>query len=247
MISYFNRLSQLTKRVVNAASMGVYFPGTKRFLLPKQFFAHNRQIKLTAPQEPGLAWDFINVLLDDEYGLRRIVPPPQTVLDIGANIGLFSLWAARCFPSATIHAYEPNPRITPFTQENLDQCGVTLFKKAVGSEIGFASIMDDSESRLCQLITGASEGIAVIQLQEAINQIGGKVDLLKLDCEGAEWEIFRNPAPFKNITSVRMEYHLTEGRTVDDVKRVVNNLGFTIEHLEENLGFGIVWFSRRSS
>jgi hypothetical protein len=41
-----------------------------------------------------------------------------------------------------------------------------------------------------------------------------------------------------------MEYHLTEGRSIEDVKEVINKLGFTLEHLEENSGFGIVWFSR---
>jgi FkbM family methyltransferase len=244
MISYFDKFSKFTKRVVNAAQMGVYFPGTKQFKLPEQVLIYNNLVKINAPQELGLAWDFINVLLDDEYGLHNILPPPATVLDIGANIGLFSLWAARCFPSAIIHAYEPNPRITPFTQNNLDQCGVNLFREAIGYETGFASLIDNSESRLCQLKTGTSEGIAIIQLQEAINRIGGQVDLLKIDCEGAEWDIFRNPEPFKSIKSVRMEYHLTEGRTIEDIKAVIHDLGFTLEHLEENSGFGIVWFYR---
>ena len=105
-------------------------------------------------------------------------------------------------------------------------------------------MVDNSESRLCQIKTGSSQGITIIPLQEAINRIGGQVDLLKIDCEGAEWDIFRNPEPFKNIKSIRMEYHLTEGRSIEDVKEVINKLGFTLEHLEENSGFGIVWFSR---
>lgn len=244
MISYFHKLSKFTNRVVNAAQMGVYFPGTKQFKLPQQLLIRNNLVKIHAPEESGLAWDFINVLLDDEYGLYNISPPPATVLDIGANIGLFSLWAARCFPSAIIHAYEPNPRITLFTQKNLDQCGVNLFKEAIGSKTGFASLVDNSESRLCQIKTGSSQGITIIPLQEAINRIGGQVDLLKIDCEGAEWDIFRNPEPFKSIKAVRMEYHLTEGRIIEDIKEVINKLGFTLEHLEENSGFGIVWFSR---
>ncbi|MDX2256934.1 MAG: FkbM family methyltransferase [Pseudanabaenaceae cyanobacterium bins.39] len=242
-MAYLNRIILILTRFISAASMGVYFSGTNRFQLPKTFLIKNRQINLNAPEESGLAWDFINVLLDDEYGLRKVTPAPRTVLDIGANIGLFSMWAKRCFPSATIHAYEPNPRITPFTQKNLDQLNITLFKEAIGAENGFASIIDSSESRLGQFTTGASEGINVILLEEAINRIGGSVDLLKLDCEGAEWEIFRNSDSFKKVKSVRMEYHLTGGKTLDDVKRFINSIDFTIHHLEENSGFGIVWFS----
>jgi FkbM family methyltransferase len=129
-------------------------------------------------------------------------------------------------------------------KKNLDQGGVNLFKEAIGSKTGFASLVDNSESRLCQIKTGSSQGITIIPLQEAINRIGGQVDLLKIDCEGAEWDIFRNPEPFKSIKAVRMEYHLTEGRIIEDIKEVINKLGFTLEHLEENSGFGIVWFSR---
>lgn len=246
-MTYLDRIILILRRVISAASMGVYFSGTNRFQLPNTISIANQKIKLSAPQEKGLAWDFINVLLDDEYGLHLIVPQPKTVLDIGANIGLFSIWAAHCFPLATIHAYEPNSKITSFTQSNLDQCNITLFKEAVGAEIGFASIVDSSESRLGQFTTGASEGISAITLEEAINRIGGSVDLLKLDCEGAEWEIFLNPNPFKKVKLVRMEYHLTDGRTLENLTRFISSIGFTIDNLQENSGFGIVWFSNSKS
>ncbi|MEB3189380.1 MAG: FkbM family methyltransferase [Snowella sp.] len=170
--------------------------------------------------------------------------PPTTVLDIGANIGLFSLWARRCFPAATIHAYEPNPRITAFTKNNLAQGSIAFFAEGIGSQSGFASGIDQSESRLSQFTVGAMAGIKVISLQEAVDRLGGNVDLLKLDCEGAEWEIFHDPTPFANIESVRMEYHLTDGKTIADVKQVVESLGYAVDHLEENIGFGIIWFSR---
>ena len=234
----------MTKRFLYGMSMGVYFLGTKRFKLPSRFFMHKREINIVAPQEPSLAWDFINVLLDDEYGLREIISQPRTILDIGANIGLFSLWARSCFQLATVHAYEPNPQITSFTRKNLEQCDVIVFAEAVGSEMGFASMIDGSESRLGQFATRESGEIVAVTLEEAISRIGGTVDLLKLDCEGAEWEIFRNPKPFKDVKSIRMEYHLTEGRTISDVKRVASDLGFTIARLEENSGFGIVWLYR---
>ena len=77
MISYFHKLSKFTNRVVNAAKMGVYFPGTKQFKLPQQLLIRNNLVKINAPEESGLAWDFINVLLDDEYGLYNISPPPR--------------------------------------------------------------------------------------------------------------------------------------------------------------------------
>ena len=239
-----NRHLLLISRVFKALKMGLIFSGTRNFKLPKSFLANGQRINLNAPSEKGLAWDFINVLLDDEYGLSSVSPSPKTVLDIGANIGLFSLWARYCFPAATIHAYEPNPRITPFISQNLAPVDVTFFAEGIGSQSGFASGIDQSESRLGQFTVGATAGIKVISLQEAVDRLGGNIDLLKLDCEGAEWEIFRDPQPFANIKSVRMEYHLTGDRTITDVKQIVEGLDYVIDRLEENTGFGIIWFSR---
>jgi FkbM family methyltransferase len=246
MATSLQRLSLISNRFIKAASMGVWFPGTSHFQLPTQFRVGDRTIHLNAPPEEGLAYDFINVLLDDEYGLRLLKNPPKTILDIGANIGLFSLWAASCFPNATIHAYEPNPRVVPFTQKNLQPINAHLFAEAVGAQAGFAILEDEGESRLGLLTTGAIEGIPVIAFQQAIERLGGTIDLLKLDCEGAEWEIFDDPRPFQQVHNIRMEYHLTGNRTLADLKAAVASIGFTFEHLEENIGFGIAWLSRRS-
>jgi hypothetical protein len=103
MVEQLQRLGLISKRLLKAASMGVWFPGTSEFNLPSQFWIGNRKIFLNAPPEKSLAYDFIHVLLDDEYGLQVLKNKPKTILDIGANIGLFSLWAAGLFPKAIIH------------------------------------------------------------------------------------------------------------------------------------------------
>lgn len=240
------RLGLLARRFMRARAMGVWFLATKSFKLPTTFLIGDRQVHLNAPIEQGITWDFINVMLDDEYGLSSIASPPSTILDIGANIGLFSLWAKRNFPDCTIHAYEPNPRVVAFAKTNLAQLDrVQVFDEAIGAEVGFATIADGSESRLGQVTIGTSQGIRVTSLADAVSRLGGWVDLLKLDCEGAEWDIFNNPDPFRNIRLIRMEYHLTDNRTLADLKTAVDSIGFKIDCLHENLGFGIAWLSHR--
>ncbi len=75
--------------------------------------------------------------------------------------------------------------------------------------------------------------------------MGGSVDLLKLDCEGAEWEIFKSAECWKSIRNVRMEYHLFHGETVEQVVESLSNLGFRVIHwgtpFELN---GVIWASR---
>lgn len=54
---------------------------------------------------------FFSIFLDDDYFIDRITRPVSTVLDIGANIGFFSIAARKSFPQATIHSYEPNIKL----------------------------------------------------------------------------------------------------------------------------------------
>ncbi len=56
----------------------------------------------------------------------------------------------------------------------------------------------------------------------------GCVDLLKLDCEGAEWEIFEAVEAWNRIRSVTLEYHLSarEGTTSETIRDRLRGLGF---------------------
>ena len=75
-------------------------------------------------------------------------------------------------------------------------------------------------------------------------RIGGRIDLLKVDCEGAEWDFMRDPELFAHVGAIRMEYHLVDGRTLDDVHRLADKIGFKVTKLDENSGFGIAWLDR---
>lgn len=232
------------RRVLRAARLGVFFGGTSRFRLPQSVRLGSQAVLLNAPPEPHLAYDFINVLLDDEYGLEQLCGEVASVLDVGANIGLFSVWARCNFPRAVIHGYEPNPRLIELAGCNLRQVNVRLFGEGVGAESGFAVMENNVESRLGQVRFGAKAGIPITALGEAIERIGGSVDLLKLDCEGAEWDIFHDKASFNKVRLIRMEYHLVNNCSIDDLSRWAKEAGFQIDRLRPNNGFGMAWLSR---
>jgi len=42
-----------------------------------------------------------------------------------------------------------------------------------------------------------------------------------------------------------MEYHLSDGKSLEDLKRAADRIGFEIVKLEENSGFGIAWMTRK--
>ena len=242
-----NRYILLLRRFLRARAFGVWFTGTSGFRMPGRIRLAGRTVALTIPEEAGPGLDFINVALDDEYGLRELPFEPRTILDVGANFGLFSLLAAGQFPAATIHAYEPNPRVYPAARANLELVNATAFQAGVGKTSGSADIRESGDSRLAQTVISASGAIQIVSLAEAITRLGGELDLLKLDCEGAEWDIFDDIESFRRVRAIRMEYHLMGGRTIDALTDCAERLNFRVARLEQNQGFGIAWMCRNGS
>jgi len=229
----------LYKRSLTALLMLVPFFGTSRFLLPKSFYFKGRRLRVYAPLERGLAYDFINLFFDDEYGLKSLHHYPKTIVDIGANIGLFSQMAGLLFPEAKIHSYEPNFRLHGYLNKNLVQVDAKFFPDAVGAEAGMGRSLDTGDSRTGVFEKGGDTPI--VALSTVLERIGGMIDLLKIDCEGGEWDIFENPIPFGKVRTIRMEYHLLDGKSLEDLKKAADRIGFEIVKLEENSGFGIAW------
>ena len=233
----------LSKRFLTASLMMVPFFGTSRFLLPKSYYLNGRRLWVYAPPEKGLAYDFINLFFDDEYGLKSLHYYPKTIVDIGANIGLFSQMAGVLFPEAKIHSYEPNSRLHDYLNKNLEKVDAKLFSEAVGAEAGTGRSLDNGDSRTGVFEKGGDTPI--VAFSTVLERIGGKIDLLKIDCEGGEWDIFENAAPFLSVRMIRMEYHLLDGKSLEDLRRAAGRIGFEIVKLEENSGFGIAWMEKR--
>lgn len=171
----------LIKRSLRASLMGVPFFGTTRFLLPESYIFKRRRFRVNAPPEHGLAYDFINLFFDDEYGLKTLHHYPQTIVDIGANIGLFSQMAGALFPEATIHSYEPNSRLHDYLNKNLGQIGGKLFPEAVGAQAGTGRSSDTGDSRTGVFEKGGDTPI--VSFSTVVERLGGTIDLLKIDCE----------------------------------------------------------------
>lgn len=225
--------------------MGLAWTGTSRFKVPSKFRWAGKQWSLITPAEESQKWVFLDIILDDEYGLRKINFKPKNILDIGANVGMFSLWAGANFPDSKIHCYEPNKLLRPYLLKNMEQVFATVFMEGVAGEDGFGSFTQSGESMVGQCSLNKSGLIPVVSLRRAIDRIGGEVDLLKLDCEGAEWAIFESPGILDSVKMIRMEYHLTKpGQSVSRLDQILGEMGFSAIRVAQNDGFGIAWFDR---
>lgn len=166
--------------------------------LDSEFFYDNRFIPAmlqTYPRE-------INNI-DKAIGLLKI----KTVLDVGANIGQFSFTLKKLFPHLEIYSFEPNNEIFALLEKNSGSLGIQVYNCAIGSKTGkktfFYSTDASAEGSFIKENLSQNylrKDVKKIQV-DMLNltkknlkklNIPQKIDLLKIDAEGAEIEVLKS-------------------------------------------------------
>lgn len=188
-------------------------------------------------------WDVVSALaVNDEYKLAldylRGQKGHPLVLDMGANIGVFSLLAAQCSLSAEIHAYEPAPANIKMFQLNVmanDSLAprIQLHPEAVGGHSRMAEFFYDAQNpQASRLESGAPAGfkVQIRAFADVVSALPQPVALAKMDIESAEYELIQEtPAEvWRKIMAFSVELHPTPNgpdRAQDFLKRI-RELGF---------------------
>ena len=195
------------------------------------------------------------VFVRREYGS---VADARTILDIGANMGSFAVYAARSAPTARIYCYEPVTRNFDYLQRNIDINSfgerVTAIRCAVAAQRGEIDIAL-SESPLHSFVISSGqfkhERVHCKTLREVLDEHGlERVDLLKMNCEGAEYEIFDScsQADFQRIPNIRLEYHVIdpEKRNGDALARLFERQGYRIDRFTRYRNeSGFIWATQQ--
>src|ERR1039458_5955086 len=205
---------------------GVAFLRSSRFQVKKIKIAQKAVILSIPPgEEKVMDYEFKTIFYDDCYGLRRIEGAVDSILDVGSNLGFFSLAARSRFPAARIHSYEPNPHIQRYLLSNTGGLSIEVHPEAIGAAEGWIELNTEGGSLFSRAVASPTGKIRQTALASAIERIGGKVDLLKLDCEGGEWELLEHHDLWKNINRLTMEYHLWANpkMEVHDMVRIIRS------------------------
>ncbi len=173
------------------------------------------------------------------------------VIDIGANNGFFSIFAAKKATSGHVISFEPVPELVNKIKTNIDLnkiSNIKLEQLAVSNKKGHIEFYISKTHNGCHSLFKRSASddkiiINTIKLEDYCfeNKIQ-KINLLKMDCEGAEYDIFNSlSAKFlkNNIEKISMEYHdiIGEHKHGEIINQLKNN-GFSTKVLgDSNSGY----------
>lgn len=141
--------------------------------------------------------------------LRSVLKPGMTFVDVGANVGLYTILASRLTGSSgRVVAFEPSPRERASLQRHIERNSlgnVIVRPEAVSDEAGTATLHLTDPYWGGQNTIGApiyegvdvvsSVGVPTARLDDVLNEIGlDTIDCLKIDVEGAEAMVLRGAA-----------------------------------------------------
>lgn len=241
----FPKLQQLMQRKIRAKKLGIEFKRVASFQLPDNLLVQGKRHQVNVPSEKGMDGEFIEVLLDDCYGVEQLSQSLRTIIDVGANVGLFPIAARNRFPQAVIHAYEANPNLEIYLKHQSEIANFTYFMEALGDRDGKVVLDIREVSGKTRSTVSENGDIPMVSLKRAIDRIGGSVDLAKVDCEGAEWLLFEDRDSWQLVQNLSLEYHLWSGHTHAETRQVIENLGFEVrKQIPIDKWYGLILASR---
>lgn len=187
-------------------------------------------------------WSVKEAIVDRFYEQHGFpVQPGWTVVDIGAAIGEFAVDVAASDSRNRVLAFEPFPESVILLQNNVrlnELTNVQVFPEAVSGKPG-TIILDVSsgeplkiESRATSTATEGQIAVTSVSLADVLGRTeGDRIDLLKLDCEGSEYDILLNATPgiLQRIDRIVMEYHDTlTAHTHRDLVTFLERHGYSV-------------------
>jgi len=186
-----------------------------------------------------------------EYQISNIKYP---ILDIGAHIGVFSIYASVINPKCQIFALEPEPANFELLKDNLklnhtenvkviraalvsgDELNTNLYLSKNTHNHSTVSLRggpDPSYPLGTSYAISSSITVPAINLERLIKEQKIKqIGLLKMDIEGAEFDIISNikyPI-FNHIQNLVVEYHESNNHKRPELETLIRSHGFSVEH-----------------
>lgn len=172
------------------------------------------------------------IFVDGNY--NQTLPENAFIIDCGSHIGMSIIFFKSICPTARITGFEPDAINYDLLMKNMSSHNlkdIKIINKAVWTSNTTLSF--DMEASMSSHIVASETGTKVeaCRLSDYLNE---EVDFLKIDIEGAEYEVLKDIAPkLKNVAKLFVEYHGTFQQNNELVEMldilVKNNFRFYIK------------------
>ena len=219
-------------------------------------------LTVVTPNADGARHPLYEIFSDDAYRIGELtsgLDADATIIDVGGQIGGFSMALAKAMPQARIHVYEASPTSAGYVSRNIDSNGldsrVTVHATAMASETGSFTFVDSGDASGLNGLTapeglGSEVTVPATTFDEAVKGAGGPVQLVKIDVEGAEYDIIlpSDKSSWADVRKVVMEYHPVEGHSLEELTDFFAAVGITSDRHEPTVraGLGTMWLSRKA-
>lgn len=223
---------------------------------PYQLRLRNGLVMELRPSTGDLFGFYEIILRQDYFAGGQLLEPGATVIDVGANIGCFSITAAKMVgPKGRVLAVEPEESTYQQLLKNIKLNhldNVIALRMAVGAKEGeivlhsdpnrlFSSVFSSVNGRP---ITGTDQKVPLVTLDLLMDRYKiDRCDYLKLDCEGAEHDIVASlsAATARRVPQITMEVHKVPCFDGDTLKAKLETLGY------KRLGHSTLPFYKRGA
>jgi FkbM family methyltransferase len=179
----------------------------------------------------SLRWQYADIFVHRGYHFQCSRPDP-VILDCGSNVGLSVIAFKQRYPMARVTAFEADPAISDVLISNLERAGirdVEVVKGAAWMHTGSVQFVRDGADSGRIDVDG---NVAAVQAVRLADFVKDRVDLLKLDIEGAEYAVLDDLCQTRKIEHIDKIICEVHGRSGDKerfpsvLKRLVDE-GFT--------------------
>lgn len=176
--------------------------------------------------------------------LRRVTPRGGVFIDIGANIGYYTIQSARWVGgTGHVFAFEPIPTTRGLLEQNIalnNQRNITVLPIACSSRNGHARMItgrDSGWSRLVPNDKGDTE-VEICTLDRVVQDLGIKrMDVLKIDVEGSDFEVIRGAkraiSIFRPVVMLEVEHTENYGTSINEIEEFFRSLRYSSRILDD--------------
>jgi FkbM family methyltransferase len=226
---------------------------------PGELVFRTGNLSIVTPNRPGARLPVYELFVEDSYSLNWFTGDltAPTVVDIGAHVGCFSLAVADQVPGSLITSFEATPTTFEYLKRNVRGNGlqdrISIHATAVSGANGTIEFAEtgtgSGHNGVLHLGSPGTTTIRVpsVTIRDAFELAGRPVDVVKIDAEGAEYDMILGSTidDWAPVRRVVMEYHRVEGHSWDELESFLDAAGLHVaDHVRGGQGYGMTWLSR---